>query len=135
MLRYDGPVPATMKIATEPVTWHGRRIEPGEVVLPCLSSANRDPRQFPDPDRFDVRRTPNRHLAFAFGIHFCLGAPLARLEARLAFETLLRRCSGLELAGDDLPPWKPQIFLRGLASLPLRCAAGSTRRAWRGAGA
>ncbi len=122
LLRYDGPVPATIKIATEMVTWHGRRIEAGEMVLPLLSSANRDPRRFADPDALDVRRAPNRHLAFAFGIHFCLGAPLARLEARLAFETLLRRFSHLELASGD-PPWKPQIFLRGLASLPLRCGA------------
>jgi hypothetical protein len=122
LLRYDGPVPATVKIATEAVAWHGRRIEPGERVLPFLSSANRDPRRFPDPDALDVRRAPNRHLAFAFGIHFCLGAPLARLEARLAFEALLRRFERLELARDD-PPWKPQIFLRGLASLPLRCEA------------
>ncbi len=122
LLRYDGPVPATVKIATEAVAWHGRRIERGERVLPFLSSANRDPRRFPDPDALDVRRAPNRHLAFAFGIHFCLGAPLARLEARLAFEALLHRFARIELARED-PPWKPQIFLRGLASLPLRCEA------------
>jgi cytochrome P450 len=131
LLRYDGPVPATLKIATEAVAWQGRRIEPGERVLPFLSSANRDPRRFPDPDALDVRRAPNRHLAFAFGIHFCLGAPLARLEARLAFEALLRRFARIELACDD-PPWKPQIFLRGLAALPLRCEgreAGARRGA------
>ncbi len=130
LLRYDGPVPATLKIATEAVEWHGRRIEPGERVLPFLSSANRDPRRFADPDALDVRRAPNRHLAFAFGIHFCLGAPLARLEARLAFEALLRRFSRLELARED-PPWKPQIFLRGLESLPLRCEACEAT-GWRG---
>jgi cytochrome P450 len=132
LLRYDGPVPATVKIATEAVAWHGRRIERGERVLPFLSSANRDPRRFPDPDALDVRRAPNRHLAFAFGIHFCLGAPLARLEARLAFEALLRRFARLELACED-PPWKPQIFLRGLASLPLRCEVGGATR-WRRVG-
>ncbi len=124
LLRFDGPVPATIKIATEAVAWHGRCISAGEMVLPILSSANRDPRSFTDPDALDVGRSPNRHLAFAHGIHFCLGAPLARLEARLAFETLLRRFSRLELAS-DAPQWKPQIFLRGLASLPLRCHAGA----------
>ena len=91
-------------------------------MAPFLSAANRDPRRFANPDALDVRRTPNRHLAFAFGIHFCLGAPLARLEARLALEALLRRFARIELACED-PPWKPQIFLRGLASLPLRCEA------------
>jgi len=122
LLRYDGPVPATIKIATEDVAWRGRRIRAGDMVLPFLSSANRDPRQFTDADALDVRRAPNRHLAFAFGIHFCLGAPLARLEARLAFESLVRRFRRLELATSD-PPWKPQIFLRGLEALPLRCEA------------
>ena len=93
------------------------------MVLPFLSSANRDPRQFENPDALDIRRQPNRHLAFAFGIHFCLGAPLARLEAKLAFDSLLRRLRGLEL-GDDEPRWKPMIVLRGLESLPLRWDAG-----------
>jgi cytochrome P450 len=119
LLRYDGPVPATTKVATRDLDWHGARIRSGEMVLPFLSSANRDPRYFEHPDRLDVRRKPNRHLAFAFGIHFCLGAPLARLEARLALATLLRRLQGLELA-DPEPRWKPMIFLRGLESLPLR---------------
>jgi cytochrome P450 len=98
-LRYDGPVPATIKIATEDIEWHGQRIRRGDMVLPFLSSANRDPRQFPDADALDVRRTPNRHVAFAYGPHFCLGAPLARLEARVAFEELLRRFPTYELAG------------------------------------
>lgn len=119
MLRYDGPVPATTKVSTRDFDWHGARIRRGELVLPFLSSANRDARQFESPDTLDIRRTPNRHLAFAFGIHFCLGAPLARLEARLALDTLLRRLPGLELRNGELR-WKPMIFLRGLESLPLR---------------
>ncbi len=119
LLRFDGPVPATIKVLTRDLEWHGARLRRGEVVFPFVSAANRDPRQFPEPDVLDIRRTPNRHLAFAFGIHFCLGAPLARLEARLAFETLMRRLSGLAL-GEGPPRWKPMIFLRGLASLPLR---------------
>ena len=119
LLRYYGPVPATVKVATEDFDWHGRSIRRGEMVLPLISSANRDPRQFDDPDALDVRRKPNRHLAFAFGIHFCLGAPLARLEAHLAFDALLRRFAGLALASEK-PRWKPMLFLRGLEALPLR---------------
>lgn len=115
-LRYDGPVPATIKIATQDVEWHGRVIRRGEMVLPFMSSANRDPRQFPDPDVLEIRRPPNRNVAFAYGIHFCLGAPLARLEGQLAFETLLRRLPGLALQG-AAARWKPMIFLRGLESL------------------
>jgi len=117
-LRYDGPVPATIKVATEDVEWHGRTIRRGDMVLPFMSSANRDPRQFPEPDRLDVRREPNRHLAFAYAIHFCLGAPLARLEAQLTFEALVRRFPGLAL-GRTPPRWKPMIFLRGLETLPV----------------
>jgi len=118
MLRYDAPVPATTKVATRDMEWRGAELRAGEMVLPFLSSANRDPAQFPDPDRFALRRSPNRHVSFAFGIHFCLGAPLARLEGRLALETLLRRCRGLSLS-DAAPRWKPMIFLRGLEALPI----------------
>src|SRR6185369_3379805 len=71
LLRYDGPVPATIKVATEDVEWHGRQIRRGDMVLPFMSAANRDPRQFPDADTLDVRRAPNRNVAFAYGIHFC----------------------------------------------------------------
>jgi cytochrome P450 len=83
-----------------------------------MSSANRDPRQFPEPDKLDVRRAPNRNVAFAYGIHFCLGAPLARLEGQVTFETVLRRLPDLELQS-EAPRWKPMIFLRGLESLDL----------------
>src|SRR5437660_12014799 len=71
LLRYDGPVPATVKIATEDVPWHGRTIHRGDMVVPLMASANRDPRQFRDPDTLDVRRPPERHVAFAAGIHYC----------------------------------------------------------------
>jgi cytochrome P450 len=129
-LRFDGPVPATIKVATEDVEWHARRICRGDMILPFMSSANRDPRQFADPDALDVRRTPNRNVAFAYGIHFCLGAPLARLEGQLTFETILRRLPGLALQSVT-PRWKPQIFLRGLESLPVtwRPAARAERSA------
>ena len=118
LLRYDGPVPATVKIATENVPWCGRTIRRGDMVVPFIASANRDPRQFPDPDTLDVRRQPERHLAFAWGIHFCLGAWLARLEARVVLDTVLRRLPHLALA-PGAPRWKPMLFLRGLEALPL----------------
>jgi cytochrome P450 len=118
LLRYDGPVPATVKIATAEVDWHGRAIRAGDMVVPSLASANRDPRRFPDPDTLDVRRDFERHMAFAAGIHFCLGAWLARLEARVVLATLFHRLPGLALTADE-PRWKPTIFLRGLESLPL----------------
>ncbi len=117
-LRYDGPVPATVKVATEDVPWHGRTIRRGDMVVPFMASANRDPRQFPDPDTFDVRRQPERHVAFGAGIHYCLGAWLARLEARLVLDAVFRRLPDLALAAAE-PRWKPMIFLRGLEALPL----------------
>ena len=119
LLRYDGPVPATVKIATEDRSWHGRTIRRGDMVMPFMASANRDPRQFPDPDTLDVCRAPERHVAFAAGMHFCVGAWLARLEARIVLDTVFRRLPDLELASVEVR-WKPMIFLRGLESLPLR---------------
>jgi cytochrome P450 len=93
------------------------------MVVPVMASANRDPRQFPDPDTLDLRRQPERHVAFAAGIHYCLGAWLARLEARVVLDTLFRRLPHLALAPGE-PRWKPMIFLRGLESLPLTWGSG-----------
>jgi cytochrome P450 len=121
LLRYDGPVPATVKIATEDVPWHGRTIRRGDMVVPFLSAANRDPRQFPEPDRLDVRRRFERHVAFAAGMHFCLGAWLARLEARVVFAAVLQRLPQLVLVPPE-PRWKPMLFLRGLEALPVAWA-------------
>jgi cytochrome P450 len=118
LLRYDGPVPATVKIATADVPWHGRTIRRGDMVMPFMASANRDPRQFPEPDTLDVRREPERHLAFAAGMHFCLGAWLARLEARIVLDAVFRRLPALALSPAEAR-WKPMIFLRGLESLPV----------------
>lgn len=118
-LRFDGPVPATIKVATQDMEWRGRTIRRGDMVVPLLSAANRDPQQFVDPDRLDVRRDPQRNLAFGYGIHFCLGAWLARLEAQLSFDTLLARFPNLALAPGE-PRWRPTIFLRGLLALPIR---------------
>ena len=126
LLRYDGPVPATAKVATDDVPWHGRTIRRGDMVVPLMASANRDPRQFSNPDVLDVRREPERHVAFAAGIHYCLGAWLARLEARVVLGTVLRRLTDLALARAE-PSWKPMIFLRGLESLPLTWSAADGR--------
>jgi cytochrome P450 len=116
MLRYDPPVAGKIKVAIEDVELHGRRIAKGDLVAVMLASANRDPRQFDDPDAFVITREGPKHLAFGQGIHFCLGASLARLEAQIAFATLLRRCANLRMT-DDVPRWKPQIFFRGLSAL------------------
>jgi cytochrome P450 len=124
LLRYDAPVPATAKVVRRDLEWHGAKLRAGERVLPFLSSANRDPELFDAPDALDVDRHPNRHLSFAFGIHFCLGAPLARLEAKLAFETLLRRLPELEAWPGR---FEPRLFLRGLESLALRWDARRVR--------
>ena len=83
-----------------------------------ISAANRDPRQFPEPDRLDLARADNRHLAFGYGIHFCVGAPLARLEAQLALPALIRRLDGLALQSDALE-WIDSLIFRGVRALPV----------------
>ncbi len=121
MLRYDGPVEVpTLRWAFEEIPMGDQVIPAGELVVPVLLAANRDPAHFEDPDRFDITRTPNRHIAFGSGIHHCLGAPLARLEAKMAFQALLTEFSGIELAiePEDLR-WNMMLFLRGMKALPL----------------
>jgi cytochrome P450 len=122
LLRIESPVPATVKVATEDLVFRDRPLRAGDMVLPFLSAANRDSRQFRDPDRLDLAREPNRHLAFGWGIHFCLGAPLARLEAALAFASLLACTPGLALAEPE-PRWRPWLFFRGLEQLRVRWEA------------
>ncbi len=118
MLRYDSPVQFTERVVTEDLEFRGRRFRRNQLVWVLLGSANRDPAQFPEPDRFDPARAENRHLAFGLGAHFCLGATLARLEAQVAVAALLRRFP--ELHGDPQPPgWKPSAVLRGPTAVPL----------------
>ena len=121
LLRFTCPVEtATERYAREDVTMAGVTIRRGEMVFPVIASANRDERQFPDPDALDITREPNRHLSFGIGTHFCLGAPLARLEAQIALGTLLRRMPDLQLAvSPKVLRWRGGLVLRGLESLPV----------------
>ena len=118
LLRYDGPVQATGRVAMEELEIGGQRVTPGQAVLTVLGAANRDPAQFERPDELDLDRQPNEHVAFGDGIHFCLGAPLARAEGQIAFETLLRRFAHPRLETDSLQ-WGGSFILRGLKSLPI----------------
>lgn len=120
ILRYEGPIEtATWRHAHEPVELGGAHLEQGDPVLVSLASAGHDPARFPDPGRFDIRRRTQGHLAFGHGLHFCLGAPLARLEGRIALTSLLERCP--RLAPDGEPSgWSPGLLIRGPKDLPLR---------------
>ncbi|MEU6534611.1 cytochrome P450 [Streptomyces sp. NPDC047000] len=120
MLRHEGPVEnATFRFAAEDLEIAGVSVTRGDPVIIGLSAADRDAGRFPDPDRFDIRRPTQGHLAFGYGIHYCLGAPLARLEARTAIRSLLERAPGL--AQDGLPgEWLPGTLIRGPRSLPVR---------------
>jgi cytochrome P450 len=119
LLRYDGPVQRTGRMAAEDVRIGGVEIPAGTLVVALLGAANRDPAQFREPDWLDVTREEPRHLAFGAGIHYCLGAPLARLEARMAFGALLRRFPGMSL-DTERPVWRPSSALRGLETLPVQ---------------
>lgn len=124
LLRYDGPVElATWRFATESFTFGGQDIAAGDPVLVVLAAADRDPERFADPDTLDLSRTDNQHLGYGHGIHYCLGAPLARLEGQTALATLLTRLPDLELA---VPPeelrWRGGLIMRGLRTLPVRFA-------------
>jgi cytochrome P450 len=122
MLRYDGPLEsATWRFTPQPVDIGGTLIPAGEVVAVVLASADRDPARFPAPDAFDIRRPTQGHLAFGHGLHHCLGAPLARLEATSALTALLTHCPTLTLAtSSSRLTWRPGPLMRGLHHLPVR---------------
>ncbi|CAM5284857.1 cytochrome P450 hydroxylase [Streptomyces avidinii] len=124
-LRYDGPVsPGIARFAREDVEIAGVRVPRGATVLIGAAVANRDPARFPDPDRLDITRPDNAHLAFGHGVHYCLGAPLARLEGQIAIGTALRRLPGLALAVPAAEiPWRPG-GLRGPLALPVTFTPG-----------
>lgn len=121
MLRYDGPVETpTFRFAVEPMDIGGTIVPAGELVLPVLADADRDPARYPEPDRFDIRRDARGHVAFGHGIHYCLGAPLARLEAKIAVRTLLERCPDLALdAHPATLTWREGLLIRGPHRLPV----------------
>ncbi|WP_371680505.1 cytochrome P450 [Streptomyces sp. NBC_01276] len=122
MLRYDGPVETcTDRLALEDVEIGGVVIPAGSAVLIAMADADRDPARFADPDRFDIRRDARGHIAFGHGLHHCLGAPLARLEGRIALRSLLDRFPGLTDGADgDEPAWVPGMLIRGVRELPVR---------------
>jgi cytochrome P450 len=118
LLRFDGPVQATVRVALEDIEIDDHLIPEGALVLVNLGAANRDPEVFEDPDRLDVGRDPNPHVSFGFATHFCMGAPMARLEAQVAVGALIARFPKLVLA-DDAPEYRPNPILRGLKKLEL----------------
>jgi hypothetical protein len=121
VLRFDSPVQRQIRLTAEDVEVGGQRIPQGQAVVLMIGSANRDPAQFPEPDRMNVLRKENRHLTFGMGAHFCVGASLGRLEAQLALDAVLRRFPGLKRA--EGPPRRVEnLSLRGLASLPVLLA-------------
>ena len=118
LLRFDPPVQLTARIATTDVELCGQPLEKGQQVVLLLGSANRDESVFSSPERLDIRREGNRQVAFGGGIHLCLGAPLARVEAQAAIGRLVRRFPALALVSDDVP-YKETFTLRGPTSLPV----------------
>lgn len=119
MLRYESPSQHTGRIAARDVELGGRTIRKGQAVMAVMAAANRDPERFPDPDRFDVGRQDNRHLAFGYAAHFCFGAALARAEGQEAIEAIVRRFADMEVQPSTLV-WRNNLGLRGLTSLPIR---------------
>jgi pimeloyl-[acyl-carrier protein] synthase len=116
LLRYESPSQHTARIATEDVEIAGRKIRRRDATIAVMGAANRDPEYFPDPDRLDITRRNNRHVAFGGGAHFCFGAPLARIEAQIAFATLLQRLPNLQLDAQPIT-WRNNLGLRGLTRL------------------
>ena len=119
VLRYECAAFVIVRVANEDIEIGGKRISKGDRVFLMLGAANRDPIHFDDPERFDILRKPNRHLSFGFGIHFCIGAQLARVEAEVAFKHLLPLIEDVECVSDDLD-WDDNFVLRGVKSLLLR---------------
>jgi len=118
LLRFESPSQHTARICREDTELGGKLIRKGQAVIAVMGAGNRDPERFPEPDRLDLGRTDNRHLAFGWASHFCFGAPLARIEGQLTFEAIVRRLSNLALEPGPLV-WRDNLGLRGLTSLPV----------------
>jgi cytochrome P450 len=123
VLRFSSPVQLDPRRATRTTELLGERVEAGQIVVSWLGSANRDEEVFADGERFDIGRQDNRHMAFGFGPHYCLGANLARLEAQVALRALLERTRSFERTGSEPLPLHPSIVFRGFTRLPLRLEA------------
>lgn len=119
MLRYESPSQHTARLAPEDTSMGGKRISKRQAVIAVMAAGNRDPERFPDPDRFDITRTDNRHLAFGWAAHFCFGAALARIEGQTAFELMLKRLENWSLESPSLV-WRTNLGLRGLTRLPIK---------------
>ena len=122
LLRYESPSQHTARLAPAGAVLAGTEIPEGDAVIAVMGAANRDPDRFTDPDRLDLNRADNRHLAFGWAAHFCFGAPLARIEAQIAFETLLSRFPRLTPEPGHDVRWRPNLGLRGLTELHLATA-------------
>jgi cytochrome P450 len=120
LLRFESPSQHTARLAPEDAQLGDHAIPPGTAVIAVMGAANRDPERFPEPDRLELDRADNRHVAFGWAAHFCFGAPLARMEGQIAFRTLLDRFSHIELEPDAEITWRPNLGLRGLTALPVR---------------
>jgi cytochrome P450 len=118
LLRYESPSQHTARLARTDVELGGKIIKKRDAVIAVMGAANRDPERFEDPDRLDLRRADNRHVAFAWASHFCFGAPLARLEGQIVLSTMLRRLPHIELMAEPVE-WRPNLGLRGLTALPI----------------
>lgn len=120
LLRYESPSQHTARLAPDDIELGGKQIRKRQAVIAVMGAANRDPERFPDPDRLDIERQDNRHVAFGWAAHFCFGAHLARLEGQIAVSTLLQRLPNLELDTKVPPVWRHNLGLRGLTALPVR---------------
>ena len=124
MLRFEPPVQATRRFVLEDMDFHGHRFKRGQLVFVSIAGANRDPKANDNPDEFDLRRNDPKQVAFGYGIHLCIGASLARLEARVAFEEILKRYNSMELVNPE-PVWGTSTFFRGHEELKVKVAAGA----------
>lgn len=127
VLRYRSPVQSMFRVASAPATFGDQIIPTGAPVVAWIGSANHDEDQFADPERFDIDRKPSRHIAFGYGIHYCLGAPLARLEARIALAAMLRRFEAVRLSPGAVLEALPSMIVYGVRSLPLEVARAAAR--------
>lgn len=125
-LRFESPIQRTFRRVVADTSVDSQHLRRGQIIIQLLGAANRDPSRFSDPDRFDIHREPNRHIAFGSGVHYCIGAALARMEASIAIAAVIRRCTDLELATDSVTWQREKTLFRSVASLPVRFRTAET---------